>query len=371
MNRRRVLAGASSAALLSGAAYVSLRQMGSMETYNASIAQARAELTLSPDLSELVRYAVLAANGHNTQPWRFEIGENKIDILPDFSRRTPIVDPDDHHLFASLGCAAENLLIAAGARGRRGRLSFNHADGGSLRIEFATAAASPSDLFDAIPRRQSTRADFDGRPVDIIELNKLAAMAAVDDVDVVMITDRPRIDRVRDLVIAGNSAQIADPAFVRELKMWMRFNPRQALQSGDGLFSAASASPIAPTWLGTWMFDWFFRADAENEKYARQLDTSAGVAVFSARKDDPQHWVQAGRACQRFSLQATALGLKHSFINQPAEVRSLWPELASLVGLPGRRPDIVIRFGYGATLPYAPRRPVQAVLRRHSDDLYR
>jgi hypothetical protein len=30
--------------------------------------------------------------------------------------------------------------------------------------------------------------------------------------------------------------------------------------------------------------------------------------------------------------------------------------------LPGRRPDIVIRFGYGPTLPFSARRPVEAVL---------
>jgi hypothetical protein len=30
--------------------------------------------------------------------------------------------------------------------------------------------------------------------------------------------------------------------------------------------------------------------------------------------------------------------------------------------MPGRRPDLVMRFGYGPTLPYSARRPVEAVL---------
>ncbi|MDZ7652473.1 MAG: hypothetical protein U5L03_07990 [Burkholderiaceae bacterium] len=59
---------------------------------------------------ELVRYATLAANSHNTQPWRFELLPNAIVIRPDAARRTPVVDADDHHLWASLGCAAENLV---------------------------------------------------------------------------------------------------------------------------------------------------------------------------------------------------------------------------------------------------------------------
>jgi hypothetical protein len=105
-----------------------------------------------------------------------------------------------------------------------------------------------------------------------------------------------------------------------------------------------------------------FKADAENDRYARQIASSAGIAVFAAQRDDRAHWVAAGRACQRFALQATALGMKHAFLNQPVEVASLRPELARLVGLPGRRPDIVMRFGYGPALPYSLRRPVAAVL---------
>jgi len=61
-------------------------------------------------------------------------------------------------------------------------------------------------------------------------------------------------------------------------------------------------------------------------------------------------------------LQATALGLNHAFINQPVEVANLRPELAKIVGMPGRRPDIVMRFGYGSDLPFSARRPVGAVL---------
>lgn len=59
----------------------------------------------------------LAASSHNTQPWKFAVEPGRIVILPDLSRRCPAVDPDDHHLFASLGCAAENLVLAAQAVG--------------------------------------------------------------------------------------------------------------------------------------------------------------------------------------------------------------------------------------------------------------
>jgi len=349
------------AAVGAGVTYFGLQQMGSMDEYNASVAATRAALSERPEIKDFVRYATLAASGHNTQPWRFRIGAGRIDILPDFSRRTPVVDPDDHHVFVSLGCAAENLTLAAAARGHRVK-SASIPRTTVLWCSRSRTARAGSTLFDAIPKRQSTRADYDGKPVSAADLQSLSRAAAIPGVDLILITDRPQIDRVRDLVVAGNSAQIADAAFLRELKNWLRFSSRDAIQTGDGLFSASSGSPALPAWLGPHLFDWVFKADAENDKYARQIASSAGIAVFVSQRDDRGHWVLAGRACQRFALQATALGLKCAFINQPVEVTKLRPELAALVGMPGRRPDIVMRFGYGPLLPYSARRAAERTM---------
>ncbi len=68
-------------------------------------------------MQALIRYATLAASGHNTQPWRFVIGDNTLEIHPDYTRRLPAVDPQNRELWISLGCALENLLIAARAVG--------------------------------------------------------------------------------------------------------------------------------------------------------------------------------------------------------------------------------------------------------------
>lgn len=363
MNRRNLLMGGGALAVAGvGAAYLGLRQMGAMEEYNGSVAQTRAVLSQGPEMRDFIRYATLAPNGHNTQPWRFRASESRIDILPDPARRTPVVDPDDHHVFVSLGAAAENLAIAGATRGRPGETSFSADGEGAVVFSFGGGRESEPALFDAITQRQSTRADYDGRAIAAADLQTLAKAAKTPGVDLVLITARAQMDRMRDLVVAGNSAQLADPAFVSELKSWIRFSPRQAMTTGDGLFSAASGNPALPDWLGQRLFDMVFKTDAENDKYARQIRSSAGLAVFVSAQDDKEHWARAGRACQRFALQATALGLKHAFINQPVEVASLRPDLAALAGLPGRRPDIVMRFGYGTALPFSARRPVDAVL---------
>jgi nitroreductase len=333
-----------------------------MEEYIASVALTREALRNVPETLDLVRYATLAANSHNSQPWRFKAADGGIIILPDMERRLIAVDPDDHHLFASLGCAAENLAIAAAMRTMPGAWSFSRQNGGAVHFDWGSGAAAEPALFAAIPKRQSTRSVYSGKPVSTANLATLSIAAAISGVDLILVTDRPRLNQIRDLVVAGNSVQMADPAFIGELKAWLRYNPSQALERGDGLFSATSGNPILPSWLGPTMFDLAFKADTENDKYAQQIATSAGIAVFVAQGEGPEHWVQAGRASQRFALAATALGLKHAFLNQPVEVARFRPELAALIGMHGRRPDLVMRFGYGATLPFSARRPAATAL---------
>ncbi len=362
MDRRSLLIGAGgTAALLGLGVGASIASEGSPRAYAAAAARLRAPLPSDPPPADLIRYATLAANGHNTQPWRFRIGAEAIDLLPDFTRRTPIVDPDDHHLFVSLGCAGENLAIAAAGSGRPGELTAAE-DAAGLRYAFRHGPARPDPLLAAIPRRQSTRGVYDGRAVAANLLGRLAAAAAMPGVDLMLITDRPRINRIRDLVLAGNAAQLGDPAFIRELRHWLRFNPRAAMAHGDGLYSAASGNPVLPSWLGKPALDLFFTARSDNARYARHIASSAGLAVFVGAGADRDHWIQVGRACQRFMLTATSLGLRHAFLNQPIEVPALRDALAREVGAPGKRPDLVLRFGYGPALPFSLRRPVQSVL---------
>ena len=362
-NRRQIVLGSGTALVVgASASYFGLHQMGSMEDYNASVAQTRAQLSQKPEMRDFVRYATLAANSHNTQPWRFRISDNNIEIMPDFSLRIPVVDPDDHHIYASLGCAAENLALAAEARGRKGELTFNRTNNGSVSFTFGKGETARQDLFDAIPLRQSTRADYDGRAVSATGLQALAEASALPGVDLVLITERSQINRLRDLILAANTAQMNDPAFISELKTWLRYNPRQAMDRRDGLFSALTGNPTTPSWLGPILLSLFLSTKSENEKYASQIASSSGLAIFVSAHDNPEHWLLAGRAAQRFALQATALGLKHAFINQPVEVASFRPELAALIGMPGRRADLIMRFGYGAALPFSVRRPVDAIL---------
>lgn len=311
---------------------------------------------------ELVRYAMLAPSSHNTQCWKFRIAGKTISILPDLSRRCPVVDPDDHHLFVSLGCAAENLQQAAAAFGLRGHHQVTTGDRTAIDITFEAMPALRSPLFEAIPLRQSTRGEFDGQPLSKEELKLLEAAGTGNGVKVMLLTERQAMEAVLDFIAQGNTAQIRDPAFVRELKQWIRFNDAQALAAKDGLFSRCTGNPSLPAWLGGAMFDLFFTESAENDRYARQVRSSAGIAIFFSDEDHPAQWIEVGRAFERFALQATAIGVRNAHLNQPVEIPAIRAQFARHLGLPGGRADLVIRFGRGPAMPRSLRRPVADVM---------
>jgi hypothetical protein len=363
LTRRNVLLGA--AAL--GAVAPATQSCSSDSSQQQAARSLRGPITVNNSdraalLRELVRQATLAPSSHNTQCWKFRIKERSIIIEADLLRRCPVVDPDDHHLFVSLGCATENLAHAALAHGLQATACYEPAGSGAVAISLEATRALSSPLFQSISERQCSRSDYDGRPLSTQELHLLERAGTSDRVRMVLLTERAAMEKVLEYVVAGNTAQMNDPAFIDELTAWIRFSADEAARTGDGLFSAATGNPAMPRWLGSRLMGMFFTPKSENERYSRQIRNSAGIAVFVCEASDRTHWVAAGRCYERFALQATALGVRNAFLNQPVEVGSIRPQFASALGLGNQRPDLVVRFGRGPTMPWSMRRPVQAVL---------
>lgn len=345
-----------------GIGAASLAGCARRETYEQAVA---ATWRLEPPtggfpVQALVHAATLAANSHNTQAWRFVPVGQRIRIAPDLSRRTPAVDPDDHHMFVSLGCAAETMLQAAGLYGWAGTVEAVHIREG-VTLAFIPSVMGPGPLATAIPRRASTRSIYDGRPVSGQVLRDLAqAVGGAEGLS--LITDRRRLDQATDFIVQGDRAQVGDAAFRRELKAWIRFDAPEALARRDGLFAASTGNPTLPRLVGERLFDLAFTDKGETDKTVRQMRSSAGLAVFTSATGGPSGWVEAGRAFTRFALTATAAGLKLAFLNQPVEDAATRPDFARWLGVADRRPDLVVRFGHGPDLPRSLRRSASQVL---------
>jgi hypothetical protein len=311
-------------------------------------------------MQELVRYATLAANGHNTQPWKFAIKDEAIEIHPDYTRRLPVVDPDDREMWISLGCALENLLVAARAAGYHPEVAYpDEAD--YLHVHLTADTPQAGALFDAIPLRQNTRSEYDGLPVKTADLDRMRAVPLEPGVALSFVTDPGDLEMVLEYVNLGNLSQYADNAFVRELIDWLRFNKREALAALDGLFTRCTGNPEVPGWLGR-MFVAGMKPQSQADSDARKLRTSPGAVVVTSELDDKAAWVRTGQVYERLALTMTSLNVKSAFLNQPIEVAALRSQFQAALGLGAALPQLLLRFGYADPMPRSLRRPVEQVL---------
>ncbi len=313
-------------------------------------------------MRELIRYATLAPSGHNAQPWLFGTQENTIRIFPDYSRRLPMVDPEDRELWISLGCALENLVIAAQSVGYEAEITYPAPDADFLTIHLTTVTVHKSaPLMDAIPHRQNTRSLYDGHAVPLADMKKIEGVTPVPDISLLMITSSDRKEAILEYVKAGNQRQYGNQAFINELVSWLRFNKPEAMHTLDGLYTHCSGNPEIPRWLGE-RFITTKSADQQSGTDAKNIRSSSGLMVIAAAQDDKRHWIDTGRLYERLALTLTACNIKLAFLNQPLEVVTLRAQFQSYLNLGTAQPQLLLRFGYAAPMPRSLRRPIEEVL---------
>lgn len=353
MNRRTALTVAGAAAVFGVAGY--WRQVQAADLYIATSAAIRSPLDLTATgadrLAELVRMASLAPNSHNTQGWTFTPLPDGILLAVDRDRRTPVVDPDDHHLYVSLGASVETMIHAATAYGITATPMVM--PDGTVALGFADGA-TPSPLLPAILARQSHRGLFDGTPLTNAERATLRGA----DPDLRLIEDATTRAALRGLTVAAYAAQLADSAYRAELKSWLRFSQGAALETHDGLFSGCSGSPALPQRLGEGLFGVLVTPAGQSEALAAQMDSASALALLTSDPDTPAGWIDTGRRLQRIGLAATQAGLAMAHINPALETSNSRGEVARVLGVSLGRLSILLRLGRASEpMPFSLRRP--------------
>ena len=315
-------------------------------------------MKLADQAVELIQRAVLAPSSHDTQPWRFRIGEQAIDLFADRTRALPVNDPDDRELTISCGAALLNLRAAAASV--RLKVTVRLLPEGAERDWLARVGfeeepetiSSDAELAEHIERRRTYRKRFADMPIDEEIVRQLERAAAVEGAWLKPLQSEQSRHDAAALVAEGDAIQWANPSWRRELAAWM--HPRRR---GDGLTVPGLAAPVAQLVVRT--FDMGGGVGAKDKELA---EASPLLAVLGTQRDDVNAWILAGQALQRVALTACRLGLQASYLNQPLQVASLRSKLQDLVGGVGR-PQLLLRFGYPTgELPQTPRRPVEDVI---------
>jgi hypothetical protein len=333
-------------------------------------------------LLPLVRAAALAANAHNTQPWLFALGTNRVDLFADPSRTIGAMDPLLREFYLSLGCALENLTLAARANGLDPIVTVFPTPGEAMhvaRIDLAPGAVVVSPLYAAIPHRHTNRGAYDpARAVAADTLGDLTGLNTDPALTLVWLTTAADMGRFADLTLQATGAIIADPEQARDDFAWWRGDWRAIQEHKDGItldpsglsdFIRAMGKILPAQALPAYDTSW---AAGMRD---RQVNTAAAFGLLIARDGgDNAQRLAAGRLWQRLHLAATTQGLAVQPLCQiperidreratgidPAFTRAF----AGVLPATGSQAVMAFRVGYPMmSAQLSPRRPAEEVLR--------
>ena len=330
INRRRVLKFAGATVVLAGGALAwrafdhGVFSAGSGAAYEPW-KNWQADDSLRP--LRLVRAAILAANPHNSQPWRFRVADNAIDVFADAGRNIGAIDPFLREMTMGIGCALENLLIAAANEGYAAEVTLLPDPGNpahAAHILLSPGTRIFSQLYDAIPRRHTNRGPYDpGRSVPADLLGGLAALGAdLPGTRVIWFSTPEARGRVGELIVAAAEAIVADRQQSADSARWFRTSWQQLQAMRDGItldaqslppFVNAAAKILPP--LSQESADQAGSPPGAGERSSPQA--ACAFAVPNAR--DNAMRIRGGRLWQRMHLWATTKGLAVQPLNQMSE----------------------------------------------------
>ena len=319
--------------------------------------------------AEFVRYATLAPSGHNTQPWKFSITDDCIKIFPDFTQALPVVDPDNRELYISLGCALENLVIAAKHAGYDPEVKYFQASEPdeclSVTLKHSNVTGD-NNLFHAISRRHTNRREYDKQQIPAADLRKIESVLTEEGVTSLVLTESGAIEQIIELVREGNRIRMNDDSFMDEITSWIRFSDSEEGSHLDGLTSRAMGRSPAPGWLGRMFMRIFIGAKSQSKTDEKNIRSSSALMVVISKKNDKKSWIDVGRSFERIALTLTTLEIESAHLNQLCEVPELKNRLQQHLTLGSAHPQLLLRIGYAEPLPRSPRRPYQLVLMKSS-----
>ena len=304
----------------------------------------------------LLQYAILAPSYQNTQPWKFQIRSDGIDLFANRLLWQKVADPDQRELLISLGCALENFLIAAEHFGIGHELVYFPDQGfldhvATLRLAAKGSASffRPKSLFDSIHVRHTSRRKHIERKISDRHFELFKSCLVESDIHLHFSADAAIQRNVDDLLVRGNVLQFADGGYRQEIAQLIG----QGALGTSWLIS--KLGELAHTHLN--------RGKVESQRDSDLLMSSPAIGVICSDTNDRTAYVKSGQIYQRIGLLAASMGIWLQPMSHIVEVPELRNELAELIPIPDVAPQLPFRLGFGEPEDkHTPRRPLSDLL---------
>jgi hypothetical protein len=374
MNRRQLIVGAgfSTLALVGGGAYWRVTRMPKTAFLPWDIADDRP----SDVRLDAFRYAILAPNPHNRQPWLIKlVGNDSAIVSCDLAKRLPETDPFDRQITIGFGCFLELTRIAAAQRGMRldttlfpdGEPQPRLDDRPVALVKFVADANVMRDpLFSIIVKRRSNKEAYDlSRKVPAALAYNVAGEADR------AIVDAPAVATIRDRVIEAMLTEQTTRRTYMESVRLMRIGHTEIDANPDGI---DLGGPLMEGLKIAGQLDRPQLSDPKSATFKAGLDSLTAsygsipaVIWIKTPNNTRADQIEAGRRYVRANLRATQFGVDMHPMSQSlqeyAEVSKSYLAIHELLGGRGEeRIQMLARIGFGNPVSPAPRWPLETHL---------
>ncbi len=316
-------------------------------------------------VAAMVGVAARAPSVHNTQPWRFRVADNALEVYADRTRRLAAVDSAGREMLISCGAALYGLRLAARSLGYLPRVSLlPDPRQPELVARLRLGRSEPCtpaerDLLAAVPHRHTQREPFSGDPLPAGLLAALQHDAIAEGAALALIQGPGAYQRLAELVAAAGRWQRRDRLVRGELARWTRLPGSVARDGIPARALPARVSRLRGTAMGRLAPRDFCPGAGSGEVAGG--GPAAATAVLLTAGDKAADWLRAGQALHRLLLHAATRWVVASMNTEPLESPALRGLVSARLGLRGA-PQVVLQLGTARTAPATPRRPVGEVL---------
>jgi hypothetical protein len=303
-------------------------------------------------LKFLLNYAILAPSSYNTQPWKFNVSGNEIEVFSDKTRWLTVADADQREFYISIGCALENLLIAAGHFGYIGEVQYFPEPNSTelvASVKFVPGR-KPEDpkLFQAILARHTNRQPYENRTPSNSDLQLLNNITE-KGFGLYVASDPGIKSKFRDLEAQADRIQYDNIEYKSELGYWLG----QGVMGPTGIQAKMAQFEVLLLDVGK----------DQTRKDSDLLNSTPALGFITSSGNDRTGQVKAGQILEWVWLTATALNISVQPMSQVIEVPETKAELAKLVPDKGSYLQQAFRLGYAPPeTELSPRRPLKEVL---------
>lgn len=318
-----------------------------------------------PDTETLMSALALANRApsvHNSQPWRWRVGEESLHLYADPALLLPHTDPAGRDLMLSCGAVLNHCVVALAALGWQSKIHRfpDPADPDHLaavRLYRYPAAELDITLAAAIPRRRTDRRHYSSWPVPRGDIALMGARAARAGVTLRHVDDVTGLKRLVDEAARRHGS---DHGYLAELATWSGRYASTAGVPARSVPESDEAGPISARAFAGGVLPQTPNIDA--------ADDNAAVLALGTIGDGPLSWLRAGEATSLVLLTATAVGLASCPITEPLEITETREGLRRDVFGADGYPQMLLRVGWAPVnadpLPASPRRDLTEVVTR-------